>query len=143
MPNRNPKGSGILPAVVMTKTGERICRACGAVNRTAANRCVECGAEFESESETEKKSFVDEDPVLRYVDPDNRVEVSRYAREDDVTLACGLLRANQIPCEVSSMVIPGLPTDLILWVNTQDAKKAWALLADVDREASSGDSDAA
>jgi hypothetical protein len=41
------------------------------------------------------------------------------------------------------MVIPGLPTHLILWVNMQDAKKAWALLADVDREASSGDSDAA
>jgi hypothetical protein len=36
------------------------------------------------------------------------------------------------------MLLPGLPADLILWVNNQDAELAWALLTDAEREASQG-----
>ena len=32
------------------------------------------------------------------------------------------LRSNDIACEVSSMVLPGLPAELILWVNNRDAE---------------------
>jgi hypothetical protein len=68
------------------------------------------------------------------VDPENRVELDRFERLDQAELACGLLRSNNIPCEVSSMPLPGLPADLILWVNANDAKLAWALLADTERQ---------
>ena len=64
-------------------------------------------------------------------------------RLDEAELACGLLRSNDIACEVSSMVLPGFPAELILWVNNRDAELAWALLADTEREASRIDNDAA
>jgi len=64
---------------------------------------------------------VDEDPALRYVDPDNRIELDRFERWDDAELACGLLRSNNIACELSPMPLPGLPSDIILWVHKRDA----------------------
>ena len=64
--------------------------------------------------------------------PENRVELDRFDRLDQAELACGLLRSNNIPCEVSSTVLPGLPTDLVVWVNANDAKMAWALLTDAE-----------
>ena len=54
--------------------------------------------------------------------PENRVELDRFDRLDHAALACGLLRSNNIPCEVSSTLLPGLTTDLVLWVNANDAK---------------------
>ena len=62
---------------------------------------------------------------------------------EEAELACGLLRFNGIPCELSSTVIPGLPADTILWVHTDDAKLGWALLADMEREARRKDNDIA
>ena len=109
---------------------QRVCHACGNANDRNAKRCASCGAALDDSAV--------EDAALRYVDPDNRVELGRYVREDEAQFACGLLRANGIACELSSPVIPGLPTDLILWVNTQDAKPAWALLADAERQGQRG-----
>jgi hypothetical protein len=57
---------------------------------------------------------IDDDRSLHHVDSNNRVEVGRFERWDEAELACGLLRTNGIPCEVSSMVMPGLPGELIL-----------------------------
>ena len=74
--------------------------------------------------------------ALLHVDPNNRVELDRFERLDQAELACGLLRSNGISCELSSMPLPGLPADIILWVNAKDAKEAWALLADTERESS-------
>jgi hypothetical protein len=82
-----------------------------------------------------ERNFVD-DLALRYVDLNNRYELDRFERWDEAELACGLLRANGIACELSPMPLPGLPADIILWVNNEDAKLAWALLADAEREAS-------
>jgi len=56
------------------------------------------------------------------VHPENRVELDRFDRLDHAALACGLLRSNNIPCEVSSTLLPGQPTDLVIWVNAKDAK---------------------
>jgi hypothetical protein len=102
---------------------KRVCRACGAENEAGAVRCASCGQEL------------DEDPELIHVDPDRRVELTRFDAErgDEAELACGLLRANGIACELSSTALPGLPADLIVWVNPQDAGPAWALLDDVQR----------
>ena len=86
-------------------------------------------------------TFVDDQPALRYVDPNNRVELDRFERWDDAELACGLLRFNSIPCELSPMPLPGLPSDIILWVHNRDAQLAWALLADAEREASNNKAD--
>ena len=80
--------------------------------------------------------LVDHDPALRYVDPNNRIEVDRFERLGEAELACGLLRFNAIACELSPLPLPGLPADIILWVHNQDAKLAWALLADAARQAS-------
>ena len=87
-------------------------------------------------TESPDEAFIDDDPTLRAVDPENRTELTRFERWDDAELACGLLRFNGIACELSSMLIPGLPADMILWVNARDADLAWALLADAEREAS-------
>lgn len=83
--------------------------------------------------------FIDDDPTLRHVDPNDRVEISRFERADEAELACGLLRSNGIPCEVSGGLLPGLPGELILWTGTKDAELAWALLADAEREAANND----
>ncbi|MFY9791444.1 MAG: hypothetical protein WA474_15630 [Candidatus Sulfotelmatobacter sp.] len=88
-------------------------------------------------------NFSDDDPALRYVDPNNRIELDRFERWDEAELACGLLRSNGIACELSPMPLPGLPVDRILWVHNRDAKLAWALLADAEREASRKNDNAA
>lgn len=115
---------------------EKVCPACGAKNQADAERCASCGAGLDVVTESPDEAFIDDDPTLRAVDPENRTELTRFERWDDAELACGLLRFNGIACELSSMLIPGLPADMILWVNARDADLAWALLADAEREAS-------
>ena len=121
---------------------ERACRSCGSTNNSDAKRCDSCGAVLDTAAES-KARFVDDNPALRYVDPDNRIELDRFERWDDAELACGLLRSNNIACELSPMPLPGLPADITLWVHNRDAKLAWALLADAEREATAKDHDAA
>jgi hypothetical protein len=84
---------------------------------------------------------VDDELALRYVDPNNRVELDRFERWDEAALACGLLRSNDIACELSPMPLPGLPADIILWVHNRDAKLAWALLADAEGAAAAKNKD--
>ena len=119
-----------------------MCRRCGSINDSDAKLCATCDTVLEPVPEPATR-FVDEDPALRYVDPDNRIELDRFERWDDAELACGLLRSNNIACELSPMPLPGLPSDIILWVHKRDAKLAWALLADAEREAASKKDDAA
>ena len=104
---------------------KRVCRTCGSDNEAGAVRCASCGQDLD----------LDEDPELTHVDPDRRVELTRFDAErgDEAELACGLLRANGIACEMSSTALPGLPADLIVWVNPQDVEPALALLDDVQR----------
>ncbi|MCU1298270.1 MAG: hypothetical protein JWO91_2548 [Acidobacteriaceae bacterium] len=120
----------------------RVCLSCDSTNRVDSKECTKCGADLDAEPETERR-FIDDDPALVYVDPDNRIELDRFERLDEAELACGLLRYNGIPCELSPMPLPGLPVDLILWVHNKDAELAWALLADAEREASEKNDDAA
>ena len=129
--------------VVEASGSGRACRVCGSNNDEDARRCAACGADFAAKAEESSTRFVDDNPTLRHVDPNNRIELGRFVRVDQAELACGLLRSNNIPCEVSSMVLPGLPADLILWVNTRDAELAWSLLADMERQGSKRDNDAA
>src|SRR3984893_4034383 len=79
--------------------------------------------------ESPARNSVEDDLALRHVDPNNRLELDRFQRWDDAELACGLLRFNNIACELSPMPLPGLPADIILWVHNADAELAWALLA--------------
>ncbi|MGH9640893.1 MAG: hypothetical protein ACRD3Q_00560 [Terriglobales bacterium] len=108
-----------------------------------AQRCEQCGAELITPAAPQQTGFIDDDPRLRYVDPENRVELDRFERRDEAELACGLLRFNGIPCELSGMVIPGLSADTILWAHNKDADLAWALLADTEREATRKENGAA
>lgn len=128
----------------MAETAEsgKKCRSCGNTNAADATRCVSCGADFDTAPES-RASFADDDPTLRYVDPENRHELDRFERWDEAELACGMLRSAGIACELSPPPLPGLPADIILWVNNRDAELAWALLADAEREASEKNNDAA
>ena len=69
-----------------------------------------------------------EDPTLYYVPTEKRFELTRFEREPDAEIACGLLRANGIPCELTDMVAPIMPGETILWVPKRDAKIALDLL---------------
>ena len=73
------------------------------------------------------------------------VELTRFETErgDEADMVCGLLRANGIACELSSTALPGLPADLIVWVNFEDARPALALLEDAQREAEGQEDEAA
>ena len=115
----------------------RVCLACGNTNTTTAKQCRHCGRNLDLREEPTGASFVDDNPAVLHVDPTNRFDLDRFDRLDEAELACGFLRANGVACELSSMPLPGLPVDIILWVNADDAKLAWALLADAEREASS------
>jgi hypothetical protein len=128
----------------MSETDEpaKVCPSCGNANRADAEHCANCGADLGTTHDP-SEHFVDDDPKLRSVPTDNRHEVSRFERWDEAELACGLLRANGIACELSPMPLPGLPADIILWVHNRDAEVAWALLADAEREAFKKDNDAA
>jgi hypothetical protein len=81
------------------------------------------------------------DLALRHVDPEERFELDRFEHQHEAEIACGLLHANGIPCELSSELLPGLPGEIILWTRTKDADLAWALLADAERESSRGKTD--
>lgn len=76
----------------------------------------------------------DSDPALEHVDPAGRVELERYDTDTgaEAEIDCGLLRANGIACELGGQTIPGLPTNMILWVNGRDAAAARALLDEVE-----------
>ena len=114
---------------------EKVCGFCRSTNNADAEHCTSCGAVLDTVPER-GGSLIDDDPALRYVDPNKRIEVDRFERLDEAELACGLLRFNGIACELSPLPLPGLPADIILWVYSQDAKLAWALLADAERQAS-------
>jgi hypothetical protein len=118
----------------------RICRQCKNTTDADSKECPSCGADLDALPES-SGPFVDDDPALRYVDPNNRIEINRFERLDEAELACGLLRFNGIPCELSPLPLPGPPADIILWVHNQDAELAWALLADAEREATRKKSD--
>ncbi|HMC29840.1 MAG TPA: hypothetical protein VKL99_03330 [Candidatus Angelobacter sp.] len=72
--------------------------------------------------------------ALNAVDPEHRVEIAHFEVEqgEQAELACGMLRANGIACELSSPLLPGLPSERALWVNTSDAQKAQALLDEAE-----------
>ena len=106
------------------------CSACGSANASEAISCASCGAPISDPEE----GYSDTDPALEHVDQANRVELERYDTDTgaEAEIDCGLLRANGIACELGGQTIPGLPSNVILWVNAQDARKARALLDDVE-----------
>lgn len=116
----------------------RTCPVCRCAIDATAIICAACGTEFRAES---SPVLAEDDPALRTVDPEQRTEVARFEIDhgDEAELACGLLRANGIACELSSPVLPGLPAEQELWVNTRDATLAQALLAQAEREAAKAD----
>ncbi|HZD92622.1 MAG TPA: hypothetical protein VE133_00120 [Candidatus Sulfotelmatobacter sp.] len=105
------------------------CPACGSMNDASATRCAACGVVLIVESER-GPALSDDDPSLRTVDPERRVEVAHFeiGHGEEAEIACGLLRANGIACELGNPVLPGLPAEQKLWVNSRDAKLARALL---------------
>jgi hypothetical protein len=85
---------------------------------------------------------------LQTVDPEHRVEVAHFEIDhgDEAELACGMLRANGIACALSNPLLPGLPAEQSLWVNSQDGERARQLLAEAEGSSpadSTEDTDAA
>src|SRR6185312_3000867 len=112
----------------------RTCPACGTSNIVAATTCADCGAELSDSAIEGANGFFDNDPALEHVDPENRVELARYETDTgaDAEIDCGLLRANGIACELGAQTIPGLPSNMILWVSKKDAQAARTLLDEVE-----------
>jgi hypothetical protein len=110
------------------------CPACGSANPPTATTCGACGAEMNAARDDGGNGYADSDPALEHVDPENRVELERYDTDTgaEAEIDCGLLRANGIACELGAQTLPGLPSNMILWVNRQDAREARALLDDVE-----------
>jgi hypothetical protein len=91
---------------------EKVCGRCRNINSADAKYCATCGAPLDTVPESDRPA-VDDELALRYVDPNNRVELDRFERWDEAALACGLLRSNDIACELSPMPLPGLPADIM------------------------------
>jgi len=100
----------------------------------AATTCADCGAELTGSAAEGTNGFFDSDPALEHIDPEERVELVRYDTDTgaEAEIDCGLLRANGIACELGGQTIPGLPSNMILWVNKKDSAAARALLDEVE-----------
>ena len=109
---------------------QRTCTRCGGAIDPIALRCIACGAEPGAPLQSE----VVDNPALTTVDPEHRVEVAHFemVQGAQAGLACGMLRANGIACELSNPLLPGLPNERALWVNAGDAEEARALLAEAE-----------
>jgi len=109
---------------------QRTCTRCGGAIDLIALRCIACGAEPGAPLQSE----VVDNPALTTVDPEHRVEVAHFemVQGAQAGLACGMLRANGIACELSNPLLPGLPNERALWVNAGDAEEARALLAEAE-----------
>ena len=60
----------------------RICRQCKNTTDADSKECPSCGADLDALPES-SGPFVDDDPALRYVDPNNRIEINRFERLDE------------------------------------------------------------
>ncbi len=120
---------------------ERTCTRCGGAIDPIAGRCVSCGAEPGAPADRTPV----EDPALVAVDPEHRIEIAHFdlVQGEQAELACGMLRANGIACELSNPLLPGLPNERALWVNVTDADQARALLAAAESGAETNQDDAA
>lgn len=118
------------------------CPACGSANSLTATSCISCGAELNPVAE-QIAGYPDNDPALEHIDPADRVELERYDTDTgaEAEIDCGLLRANGIACELGGQTIPGLPSNMILWVNRKDAEAARALLDEAERTSATGDTE--
>jgi hypothetical protein len=114
------------------------CPSCGNVNDAAATTCTSCGAQLTDSA----NGYADNDPALEHVDPAKRYELVRYDTDTgaEAEIDCGLLRANGIACELGGQLIPGLSSNMILWVNKEDAEAARTLLDEVEISAEDEDS---
>lgn len=118
------------------------CPACGSANSLTATSCISCGAELNPIAE-QTAGYPDSDPALERVDPAERVELERYDTDTgaEAEIDCGLLRANGIACELGGQTIPGLPSNMILWVNRKDAEAARALLDEAEQTSAADDTE--
>jgi hypothetical protein len=136
---------------------ERTCTRCGGAIDPIAGRCVSCGAEPGALTPERAKSARSgdpgtapeltpvENPALLAINPEHRVEAARFQLDqgEQAELACGMLRANGIACELSNPLLPGLPNERTLWVNAADAEQARALLAAAESGGTAEEDDAA
>lgn len=118
------------------------CPACGSANSLTATSCISCGAELNPIAD-QTAGYPDSDPALEHVDPAERVELERYDTDTgaEAEIDCGLLRANGIACELGGQTIPGLPSNMILWVNRKDAEAARALLDEAEQTSAADDTE--
>lgn len=125
-----------------TTQSARPCPACGSANPLTATSCTRCGAEL-SHPADDVAGYADSDPALERVDPAERIELERYDTDTgaEAEIDCGLLRANGIACELGGQTIPGLPSNVILWVSRKDAGAARALLDEAEQPSAAEDAE--
>jgi hypothetical protein len=124
----------------------RTCTRCGGAIDPIAGRCISCGAEPGAAPDSTLEDVAPvENPALLTIDPEHRAEIAHFdlVQGEQAELACGMLRANGIACELSNPLLPGLPNERALWVNAADAEQARALLAAAESGGTTEEDDAA
>lgn len=110
------------------------CGACGAAVPPGANLCPSCGAELPG-PDAEEPELQEPDLALTWVPPDQREAVRNFDEQTEAEIACGFLRSQGIPAELSSEMIPGLAYNIALWVPREYLDLARRLLDEADTAA--------
>lgn len=117
------------------------CGACGAVLPSEATVCPNCGAELPGPSDEAPAAQQEADLTLSWVPPDQREAVRNFDEQTEAEIVCGFLRAQGIPAELSSEMIPGLAYNIALWVPREYVDIARRLLDEADAAATATESD--
>jgi hypothetical protein len=95
--------------------------------------CPGCGAEIPAATAAPAQEA---DLTLTWVPPDQREAVRNFDEQTEAEIAGGFLRAQGIPAELSSEMIPGLAYNIALWVPRDYLDIARRLLDEADTAAS-------
>ena len=118
------------------------CLACGAGYPAGAIHCPACGASLTEQNPDEEADREEANLELSYVPPAMRETVRNFDEEAEAEIACGFLRAQGIPAELGTGMIPGLAYNIALWVPREYLDTARRLLDEADQAAATAiDSD--
>ncbi len=111
------------------ETSMNRCATCGAPLPKDTPVCPGCGASVPASTAA---SVQEPDLDLTWVPPGQREAVRNFDEQTEAEIAGGFLRAQGIPAELSSEMIPGLAYNIALWVPREYLDIARRLLDEAD-----------
>lgn len=119
---------------------ESHCPDCGEELPAGAKVCPACGSDFR-ERRREERTQPESDLPLTFVPPSLRETVRNFDEAAEAEVASGFLRAQGIPAELSSGMIPGLAYNIALWVPRDYLDTARRLLDEADAATTTGETE--